>query len=132
MQSARSQRSSESKVRAKRLKVDESLTAETRTIGTPIAYLMRLENVSETGFLLSGSLNGRIPYRVNTLIELTLDPNASVIAHPIHLLGRVVRANSVDEQGQKQFGVQIVQMDSKDQASWETFVSNLDEPLQLV
>lgn len=128
MQSGRSNRpltAPESKVRAKRLQPQARMTAETRTIGAPLAFVMQLENVSQTGFLLSSAVHGRVPYQINTLIELTLDPKANVIGRPIHLLGRVVRTNPSDAGGQKQFGVQIVQMDSRDHASWEKFVDQL-------
>lgn len=128
MQSGRTNRplvAVESKVRARRLKPENRMTAETRTIGAPLAFVMHLENVSETGFLLTSGVNGRVPYQVNTLIELTLDPKAHVIGRPIHLLGRIVRTNAAADNGGKQFGVHIVQMDSRDHASWEKFVEEL-------
>lgn len=127
--SGRENRPIESKIRAKRVSVGTGVTAETRTIGAPLAFLLTLENVSQTGLLLSASGKGRIPYQINTLIELTLDPNASRIGRPIHLLGRVVRTASAQaEEAGRQFGVQIVQIDSRDNAHWDRFVGLFEPP----
>ncbi len=119
---ARIVRPAESKVRAKRVGAD--LTAETRTIGVPLAFKVIMENVSRTGFLLSPAANDRMPYQINTLIEMTVDPSASKLDRPIFLLGRIVR--TVQSEDIKQFGVHIVQIDTKDYTSWEKYITSLE------
>jgi hypothetical protein len=120
-------RPAESKVRAKRVGAD--LTAETRTIGVPLAFKVIMENVSRTGFLLSPAANDRMPYQINTLIEMTVDPGAAKLERPIFLLGRIVRTVQADDL--KQFGVHIVQIDSKDYSSWEKYISGLEGKAEL-
>ena len=120
-------RPAESKVRAKR--VGANLTAETRTIGVPLAFKVIMENVSRTGFLLSPAANDRMPYQINTLIEMTVDPGAIKLDRPIFLLGRIVR--TVLSEDTKRFGVHIVQIDSKDYNSWEKYISDLEGQTEL-
>ncbi len=124
---ARIVRPAESKVRAKR--VGANLTAETRTIGVPLAFKVIMENVSRTGFLLSPAANDRMPYQINTLIEMTVDPSASKLDRPIFLLGRIVR--TVQSEDTKQFGVHIVQIDTKDYTSWEKYITSLEDKPEL-
>lgn len=117
-------RPSETKVRAKRLETGAALMAETRTIGAPLAFKLSLDNISRTGFLLdSGTI--RIPYQINTLLEMTVDPSASKLDRPIHLLGRIVRTTQL-ENSSKKFGVHIIQIDSNDFDSWEKYVEHLE------
>lgn len=121
-------RPSETKVRAKRLETGSSLMAVTRTIGAPMAFNLSLDNVSRTGFLLdSGTV--RIPYQVNTLLEMTVDPGASKLDRPIHLLGRIVRTTQ-PENSSKKFGVHIIQIDSNDFNSWEKYVEHLESDVR--
>ena len=123
--SSRTGSANDSKVRAKRLGVNSGLVAETRTIGAPMAFNVTMENVSRTGFLLSANANGRMPYQINTLIEMTVDPGTKHLDRPIHLLGRIVRT-SQGEGNKKHFGVHIVQIDTRDLSSWEKYVNRLE------
>ncbi len=124
---ARIVRPGESKVRAKR--VGANLTGETRTIGVPLAFKVIMENVSRTGFLLSPAAKDRMPYQINTLIEMTIDPGAMKLDRPIFLLGRIVRTVQVADT--KQFGVHIVQIESKDHIFWEKYISGLEGQAEL-
>lgn len=118
----------DSKVRAKRVSLDQGLVVEARTIGTPMTYALATENLSRTGLLLNVGRNRKVPYRVNTLLELTVDPRGELFEKPVEVLGKIVRVGS-DAEGRSQYGVQIIQMENNDLAAWEKGVAQLEKSL---
>lgn len=115
-------------VRAPRVGI--SLIVESKTLGTNAAYSLSTEDVSRSGLLLvSDNASVKMPFIVNTLIEMTIDPKSSHLSKPVNCLGKVVRRDVEDEHGNKQprFGVQIVQMDPSDIKSWEGCLSELEK-----
>ena len=114
----------ESKIRARRLTTQQPLVVESRTIGTPMVYALPLDNVSRTGLLLNMGRNKKVPFLVNTLLEMTVDPQASVFERPVACVGKIVRMQQ--ERGTTQFGVQIVQIETKDGAVWEKVMERLE------
>lgn len=115
----------EAKVRAKRIGLTHAVSVESRTIGAPMTYYLATENVSRTGMLLHIGKNHKVPYRLNTLIEMTVDRDAKVLPRPVKCIGKVVRVAQDSEQ-RPQFGIQIVQMDGQDLEDWEKAVSHLE------
>jgi hypothetical protein len=115
----------DSKVRAKRIGVGKTLKVEARTIGTPMTYVLATENVSRSGLLLHIGNNRKVPYRVNTLVELTVDRDSQFFDQPVALLGKIVRVAQDGDQ-RPQFGVHIIQLDGDDLTAWEKGVTSLE------
>lgn len=114
-------------VRAPRVPID--LVVESKTLGTNAAYSMSTEDVSRSGLLLVWERDSRMPFIVNTLIEMTIDPTGSCLSKPLSCLGKVVRRDGEEELGghHARFGVQIVQMDAQDLAKWELCLNELEK-----
>jgi hypothetical protein len=112
-------------VRAKRVRGAGGLVAQSKTLGAPLSYKMETDNLSRTGVLLTPATKQRVPFRINTLIEMTLDPDGAVIGRPLYCLGKVVRLEE-DDADLPRFGVQIVQMDSRDLDVWEECLTTFE------
>jgi len=113
-------------VRAPRVSID--LVVESKTLGTSAAYSMSTEDVSRSGLLLVWERESKMPFIVNTLIEMTIDPTGSCLSKPLTCLGKVVRRDAKDGSGQAtRFGIQIVQMDPSDAQNWEGCLSELEK-----
>jgi len=128
----RTQSRAESKVRAPRYRIDRELIVSSKTIGTAVAYPLRTDNVSKSGFLLTWTAGSRVPFIENTILEMTIDPNSQWLEVPVHCLGKVVRKKekagaSAMEPSEVQFGVRIVQIDNEDLANWDLCLENLSE-----
>lgn len=115
-------------VRAPRVPLD--LKVHSRTIGTNVAYSLTTADVSRSGLLLVWQHDEKVPFIVNTLLELTIDPLSRCLEKPVSCLGKVVRreenASDEHESGTK-LGVQIVQIDKSDQHIWEGCLGELEK-----
>lgn len=116
-------------VRARRLDVLKGVVVESKTIGTSMSYPMETENLSRTGLLLNVARNSKlkVPFRVNTIIEMTVDPDTALFERPISCLGKVVRLADEDGAEGPSYGVHIVQIDGRDLDVWERCVGALEE-----
>ena len=127
MSSARLVRPSTARVRAPRVPMD--LEVESRTIGTSAAYRFSTIDISRSGLLLAWERESRMPFIVNTLLELTIDPKGNHLQKPVSCLGKVVRRESEGESGkgnQARIGIQIVQIDNTDLQQWEGCLVELE------
>jgi hypothetical protein len=132
-------RGPDARVRSRRIDLSGGVTVESRTIGTPMSYVLATSNLSRTGLLTQVHRNLKVPYRVNTLVELTIDPAGALFDHPVECLAKVVRivrpketdgplsttAIGRDDDGCA-YGMHIVQMDPNDQAAWEACIAELE------
>jgi hypothetical protein len=102
--------------------MDEELLVTSRTIGTAVHYNMKTSDISRSGMLLSWRHDiNKVPFRENTLIEMTIDPNSKLFNSPVSCIGKVVRRIK-DEKLKKadvQLGIQIVQIENEDLSEWE-------------
>lgn len=116
----------EQKVCAKRIDVRRAVIVESRTIGAPMVFSLPTQNLSRTGLLLVGMDGYKVPYQVNTILEMSIDTTRSFLDQPVPCLGKIVR---IQEQNEKKafFGVQIVHMEPKDQSLWEKAVASLEK-----
>ena len=109
-----------------------ALLIEARTLGTNQVYSLGTVDVSRSGILASWSRRGRLPYLVNTILEITIDPTGSMLASPVNCLAKVVRRDVLaDERTHSagELGIQILQMDQSDAATWENCVAALEKAL---
>jgi len=121
-------RPSKLRVRAPRVPID--LEVSSKTIGTDANYSFYTEDVSRSGLLLVWEKDAKMPFNVNTLLEMTIDPGSSCLEKPVSCLGKVVRRESTEPDGKghgTRLGIQIVQMDNSDLSNWEQCVSQLEK-----
>jgi hypothetical protein len=119
------------RVRAPRVPMD--LEVESRTIGTSAAYRFSTIDISRSGLLLAWERESRMPFIVNTLLELTIDPKGAHLDKPVSCLGKVVRREGPEaEEGAEKngnharIGIQIVQIDNSDLQQWEGCLVQLE------
>jgi hypothetical protein len=76
--------------------------------------------------------NRKLPFLVNTILELTVDPQGALFETPVQCLGKIVRMHQTTDR-QTQFGVAIVQIEGKDAQTWERAIENLEDrgPVQI-
>lgn len=124
--SSRPVRPSVMRVRAPR--VPMGLEVASRTIGTDAAYQLITEDISRSGLLLVWDRDIKMPFIVNTLLEMTIDPAGSCLERPVSCLGKVVRRDADPAAGSHsaRLGIQIVQIDNSDLVQWEDCVSELE------
>ena len=120
-------RTDQTRVRAPRVPFD--LEVRSKTIGTSADYSFSTEDVSRSGLLLLWEKDGRMPFIVNTLIEMVIDPDASCLDQPVMCLGKVVRRENAEGGNgtTTRLGIQIVQWDHHDQNLWEGCLSQLEQ-----
>lgn len=119
-----------SKTRATAHRLSLNLTVESKTLGSKVPYSLNTVNISKTGLLLGKEEGAKVPFIVNTLLELTIDPTCSFLAEPVSCLAKVVRLETIDEMGKivnGKFGVQIIQLENDDAVTWESCLSNLEK-----
>lgn len=116
-------------VRAKRISLVGDVVVESKTIGTMLAYDMTAGNLSRTGMLLTLGRCRKVPFQINTLIEMTVDAGQELFERPVSCLGKVVRLDA-SEPTCPRYGIHIVQIDAKDLEVWEKGVLQL-ETMQL-
>lgn len=121
-------RPAESRLRAPRFRMEKELRVSSRTIGTGVHYQLSTSDISRSGMLLSWrhAIN-KVPFRENTLLELTIDPDQQLFKEPVHCIGKVVR--KINENGKTnadvELGIQIVQIENGDLSEWDLCIDYL-------
>lgn len=116
----RTKTGSDTRVRAPRYAAHQSVVVETRTLGTLLSYSLPMRNLSRSGMLVAWQRMSPLPYQVNTLLELNISSEKSVFSQPVACIGKVVR---MARTGPEEFGIEIVQIEGQDAATWEAAVA---------
>lgn len=126
MSSVRLVRPTKLRSRAPRVPVD--LEVESRTIGSHASYNLYTHDISRSGLLLVWDRDVKMPFIVNTLIEMVIDPGSNCLDKPVTCLGKVVRrdADGPEDKFHARLGVQIVQIDNTDLLAWEGCLAQLE------
>lgn len=124
-------RLSDGRVRAKRIASDNGLVVESRTIGTEMVYNLETDNLSRTGFLLNTGAYRKVPFQVNTILEMKVDTRGKVFREPVSCLGKIVRLeaeDAPDEDGRRmrRYGIAIVQMEGSNMEAWDKVVALME------
>ena len=119
-------RDGEAKKPAKRYN-SEDIHVTARTIGTKINFKMPVVNMSVTGMLLSWQDSKKVPFAVNTILELCVNAEGKVAsANSINCLAKVVHT-STQADGRRNFGVKIIQSDDEELAAWTSVIKQIEE-----
>ena len=75
------------------------------------------------------------PFLVNTLIDITVDPESKFLAHPVHGFAKVVRQvlekDAASGSKKVSFGLVISEIFTEDKATWESFMRTLEKDAEL-
>jgi hypothetical protein len=96
-----------------------------------MVYNLSPRNFSRSGMLLSSGRYKKVPFKVNTLLEMSIDTRGVLFPKPIQVLGKVVRlenggAATGQDDEQMRYGVQILKMDDEAIAQWENRMAALE------
>lgn len=124
-------RLSDGRVRARRIASDRGLFVESRTIGTEMTYNLETDNLSRTGFLLNTGGYYKVPFQVNTILELTIDTRGRLFRDPVQCLAKVVRIEiETDDERDgahlRRYGVAIVQMEGQNIEAWDKGLTQIE------
>ncbi len=127
MTNDRNVRGAQAKTAAPRYRtLDQALRVSSRTLGVPVEYELVSANISKSGILMEYESQGRIPFNVNTLLEMTVDPGMQWLQRPVQCIGKVVRL-AHSPAGLIQYGVKIVQIEGGESDVWELCFRHLEE-----
>ncbi|MCX6124544.1 MAG: PilZ domain-containing protein [Proteobacteria bacterium] len=96
-----------------------------RTLGTKLNFKMPVLNLSATGMLLGWLEKPRVPFHLNTLLELSVSSEESGTKTTIQCLAKVIHTKT-DVSGDRRFGVRIIQSDDEDMAPWNSIVDSIE------
>ena len=128
-------RLSDGRIRAKRIASESSLLVESRTIGTEMSYNLETENLSRTGFLLNSASYCKVPFQLNTILELRIDTKGRVLREPVQCLGKIVRVETapeadIDGVRKRRYGIAIVQIEGSHVEAWDKAVMAMERDPQ--
>lgn len=103
-----------------------ALNIAIRTLGSPVSYNLSSANISKSGLLMENHSRTRIPFNVNTLVEIDIDIEGNWLQRPIQCVGKVIRL-AQDADGNAQFGIKIVQIDGSESDVWESCFRQLEQ-----
>ena len=109
---------------AERISTGQRLTITTKPIGTSFEYGFSTCNMSASGLLIR-SLKKGVPFRENTILEMTVDPDGQWFGKPLAILGKVVRRVDNDKGGPVDLGVSIIHLDGGESPDWIHCVNQL-------
>lgn len=101
-----------------------NVQAVARTIGTKINFKMPVENLSATGMLLSWAEKERVPFSVNTILELEVSATGPT-GQNVQCLAKVIHAGT-QEDGRRRFGVKIIQTEDEEYTAWQSIISHIE------
>lgn len=120
------------RIRAKRVSSERGLVVESRTIGTDMAYNLEADNLSRSGFLLNSAGYFKVPFQINTILELRVDTRGKFFREPISCLAKIVRIEDTpadDGVAHRRYGVSIVQMEAPHTEAWDRTLAQLEREL---
>jgi hypothetical protein len=119
------------RVRSPRFQTGRELVVHSKTIGTALCYKLKTEDISVSGLLLTWGHNTQVPFLINTLIEMEIDPDCKWLSRPLSCVGKVVRRFGTDGSLGTKFGITIVQMDTNSIQEWENCVGSLESQVRI-
>ena len=118
-------RDAETKKPAKRFE-SKDVHVSARTIGTKINFKMPVVNVSLTGMLLTWQDTKKVPFSVNTILELDVRAEGkNPRSKGIQCLAKVIHT-STQPDGKRNFGVKIIQTDDDEISAWANVINQME------
>ncbi len=112
------------KRRTARIQVDASLRVYIRSIGNNVKYEFWTQNISNQGLKLESRKTRKYPFSGSTLLDVSMQ--LDTIDKPIlQFVCKVARV--YEDEGNVQFGVRIVQIDSEDMTLLNSYIEQCIE-----
>ena len=108
-------------LRATRFKPDQLLRVDAKTFGSRDFYQLAIEDLSLSGIHLSVQNQEKVPFVLNTILELVIDPKKSLLEEPIAVSVKVV--HRFDREGHVNLKTNLIDVDPKELPRWEALLS---------
>lgn len=105
----------------------QTLSVQAKTFGNPSPYDLTTVNISYTGMLI-GAID-LLPFQVNTILEISIDPSKKVLENPIQCLCKVVRFAqdpNISESYKTVVGVKIIEITKDELTRWDAYLKGLE------
>lgn len=109
---------------AKRFSPTETIKVTAKTIGTSLKYEMPISNISETGMLVTWNEVARIPFQINTILEVSLHKRSENANQSLTYLAKVVHS-ATQTDGSRGYGLKIIQSDDEATSEWVEMVKRI-------
>lgn len=119
--------------RAPRFQISQEIVVQIQTFGSRDPHTIAIENMSRSGLLIATATDKQIPFKLNTLVDLIIDPDRRVFSGPIHATGRIVRRidevagdSKVQAGSTIRFGIAIGEISPTDEKEWRQAFDDLE------
>ncbi len=119
-------------LRAARINSASTITVKAKTFGTPNYFSLTTKNVSKSGMLIENfSKLDTVPFGVNTIIEIKIDPAEEKLKQSVTCLAKVIRRETTQRQDQhsSEFGIKLIEMTPEQVDTWAEFVETQERQL---
>lgn len=118
---------SDRKIQCARFEVQPSITVRARTFGARDHYALHGVNISKSGLLMLADARDRVPFIVNTLLEVQLE-GSNWLREPVSCLAKVVRNEMRTEDGKRQqeFGIKFIEFSDHGMEVWKDAIANIE------
>lgn len=118
---------SDRKIQCARFEVSPNITVHARTFGARDNYILNGVNISKSGLLMIADARDRVPFIINTLLEVQLEGN-NWLREPVSCLAKVVRNEVYTEDGRRQheFGIKFIEFSDHGMEVWKDAITNIE------
>lgn len=106
---------------------DSRVRVRAKTFGSRDRYGLTTINISKSGLLMRAPARDRVPFIVNTLLEIELDA-PDILGRPVVALAKVTRAALSGNRGERQceFGVQFIEFNEEGMEAWKSAINDIE------
>lgn len=110
---------------------DYTFKVKASTFGCNLYFNLQTKNVSSTGFLTRARMD-IVPFQVNTILEIILDPQCDYFDKSVPCIGSVSRLDVVEENGIvfKEIGIRITEIEELDFQRWNESLIDLKSKVE--
>lgn len=118
---------SDRRIQCARFEVQPNLTVRARTFGARDHYSLNSVNISKSGLLMHADARDRVPFIVNTLLEVQLE-GGNWLREPVSCLAKVVRNEVTQHDGKRvhEFGIKFIEFSDHGMEVWKDAITNIE------
>lgn len=108
------------------------IRVQAKTFGARDRYGLMSLNVSKTGLLMSANPGDRVPFIVNTLLEVQLEAPAW-LKEPVTGLAKVIRHTTRTASGERriEFGIRFIEFNEEGMDLWKNALNHIEAELRI-
>lgn len=122
----------EKNIQCARFDAIDGIKVQAKTFGARDRYGLTSLNVSKTGLLMAAHASDRVPFIVNTLLEVRLEA-PSWLKEPVTGLAKVIRHTTRTASGEKrvEFGIRFIEFNEEGMDLWKNALNHIEAELRV-